>query len=228
VLGAGTGVLAGMGIVFSAWTGAAVMLLLLLLVSVRIKNVMTILILGMMFSSGLSAVISILQYFSGASALKSFVIWSMGSLSNVTVSDLRLMASVLVPGLLLALLSVKLLNGMLLGEEYARSMGLRIIRSRLLIFFSTSLLAGTVTAFCGPIGFIGIAVPHMARFITGSADHRVLVPASILLGMVVMTASDLIAQLPGSERMLPITAVTSLIGIPVVIWVVIRERKFIA
>jgi len=230
VLGAGSlavGWLSGLGLVFAAWAGAAAMLLLLLLVSLRIRNVMTILILGMMFSSGLSAIISILQYFSAASALKAFVIWSMGSLSNVTGSDLRLLLAVILPSLFLSLLSAKKLNGMLLGEEYARSMGVSITGTRLLIFFTTSVLAGTITAFCGPIGFIGIAVPHMARFLTSKADHRVLIPASILLGMIVMTLSDLVSQLPGSDRMLPINAVTSLIGIPVVIWVVIRERKFI-
>ncbi len=228
VLGTGSAIagwLSGMGIIFAAWVGAAAMLLLLLLVSLRIKSVMTILILGMMFSSGLSAVISVMQYFSGSAALKAFVIWSMGSLSNVTNDDLLLLLSVISITLILSLFSVKLLNGMLLGEEYAKSIGVSILRSRLLIFLTTSILAGTITAFCGPIGFIGIAVPHIARFLTDSSDHRVLLPATILLGMIVMISSDLISQLPGSDRMLPINAVTSLVGIPVVIWVVVRERK---
>lgn len=230
VMGAGSAAaafLSGLGIIFAAWLGAAAMLLLLLLVSLKIRSVMTILILGMMFGSGLSAIISIMQYFSASSGLKAFVIWSMGSLSNVTASDLKIFSWVIVPALLFSLLSVKTLNGLMLGEEYARSMGVRLLRSRLLVFTLTSLLAGTVTAFCGPIGFVGVAVPHMARFLTGSSDHKILLPASLLLGMLVMTASDLLAQLPGSERILPINAVTSLIGIPVVIWVVVRERKHI-
>jgi len=222
---AGTGFFANLGMFFAAWAGAAITLFLLLLVSLRIRNVMTILILGMMFSSGLSAVISIMQYFSGSSELKAFVIWSMGSLSNVTNNDLILLSVVIISGLILSLLSVKVLNGLLLGEEYARSMGVRIMRSRLFIFFITSLLAGTITAFCGPIGFIGIAVPHIARFLTGTSDHRVLLPATLIIGMLVMIASDLVSQLPGSDRMLPVNAVTSLIGIPGVIWVVIKERK---
>jgi len=120
---------------------------------------------------------------------------------------------------------VKVLNGLMLGEEYAVTMGIRIRRSRIIIFATTSILAGTITAFCGPIGFIGIAVPHMARFLFRQSDHRILMPATMLTGMVVLVLSDIISQLPGSEMVLPINAVTSLIGIPVVIWLVIMNRK---
>lgn len=226
VLGAGaTGIVATWSLAIAAWIGAGTVMLLLLIVSYRIKDVMTILILGIMFSSGLAAVISIMQYFSQASALKSFVIWSMGSLGNVTGSQLSIMTWAIAPVLLLALAYSKVLNGLMLGEEYAASMGIRIVRTRIIIFATTSILAGTITAFCGPIGFIGIAVPHMARFLFNRSDHRILIPATMLTGMVVMVVSDIVSQLPGTERILPINAVTSLIGIPVVVWLVIMNRK---
>ncbi len=226
VLGAGaTGIVATWSLAIAAWLGAGTVMLLLLFVSYRIKDVMTILILGIMFSSGLAAIISIMQYFSQASALKSFVIWSMGSLGNVTGAQLTIMVWAILPLLLITLAYSKVLNGLMLGEEYAQTMGIRIQRTRLIIFATTSILAGTITAFCGPIGFIGIAVPHMARFLLNRSDHRVLMPASMLTGMVVMVFSDIVSRLPGTERILPINAVTSLIGIPVVIWLVIMNRK---
>jgi len=226
VLGAGaTGIVATWSLAIAAWIGAGSVMLLLLFVSYRIKDVMIILILGIMFSSGLAAIISILQYFSQASALKSFVIWSMGSLGNVTGAQLTIMAWAILPLLIVTLGYSKVLNGLMLGEDYAITMGVRIRRSRLIIFATTSILAGTITAFCGPIGFIGIAVPHMTRFLLNRSDHRILIPASMLTGMVVMVFSDMVSRLPGTEQILPINAVTSLIGIPVVIWLVVMNRK---
>jgi len=226
VLGAGaTGLVATWSLALAAWMGAGFVMLLLLFVSQRIKDGLTILILGIMFSSGLSAVISIMQYFSRADALKSFVIWSMGSLGHVTGAQLWIMTLAIIPMLGFTLMSGKVLNGLLLGEDYAATMGVRIKRTRTIIFATTSLMAGTITAFCGPIGFIGIAVPHVARFVFRQSDHRILLPATMLTGMAIMVLSDLLSQLPGSERVLPINAVTSLIGIPVVIWLVIMNRK---
>ncbi len=226
VLGTGaTGLVATWNLAISAWIGAGMVMLLLLFVSFRIKDVMTILILGIMFSSGLAAVISIMQYFSQATALKSFVIWSMGSLGNVTGLQLTIMAWAILPLLLLSFAYSKVLNGLMLGEEYAVTMGIRLRRTRIIIFATPSILAGTITAFCGPIGFIGIAVPHIARFLFRQSDHKVLLPATILTGMVVLVLSDIISQLPGTDRVLPINAVTSLIGIPVVVWLVIVNRK---
>lgn len=226
VLGAGaTGLVATWSLAIAAWIGAGTVMLLLLFVSFRIKDVMTILILGIMFSSGLGAIISIMQYFSQAAALKSFVIWSMGSLGNVTGNQMTIMAWAIVPLLILTFTYSKTLNGLMLGEEYATTLGIKIRRTRIIIFAVTSILAGTVTAFCGPIGFIGIAVPHMARYLFNRSDHRILLPATMLTGMVVMVFSDVVSQLPGTERILPINAVTSLIGIPVVIWLVIVNRK---
>jgi len=226
VLGAGaTSIVATWSLAIAAWIGAGTVMMLLLFVSYRIKDVMTILILGIMFASGLAAIISIMQYLSEASALRSVVIWSMGSLGNVTGAQLTIMAWAILPLLLLTLAYSKVLNGLMLGEEYALSMGVRIQRTRLIIFATTSILAGTITAFCGPIGFIGIAVPHMTRFLLNRSDHRVLIPASMLTGMVVMVFSDIVSRLPGTDQILPINAVTSLIGIPVVIWLVVINRR---
>jgi iron complex transport system permease protein len=226
VLGAGaTGLVAAWSLALAAWLGAGVVMVLLMAVSFRIKDGLTILILGIMFSSGLAAVISIMQYFSHADALKSFVIWSMGSLGNLTGSQLGIMALAILPLLVLTTGYAKVLNGLMLGEEYAATMGIRIIRARTLILATTSIMAGSVTAFCGPVGFIGIAVPHIARFLFRKGDHRILLPATMITGMVTLVLSDIISQLPGTERVLPINAVTSLIGIPVVIWLVVMNRK---
>ena len=207
----------------AAWLGAALVLLIVMAVSRRIKDIMVILILGMMFSSGVGAVVQILQYLSNEAALKSFVVWTMGSLGDVTLGQLGLLLPAVVLGLVLAVAVIKPLNLLLLGENYARTMGLDIRRSRQLIFLSTTLLAGTVTAFCGPIGFIGLAVPHVARILFADADHRILVPASILTGIVVMLLCDVLAKL----LTFPINTITALLGIPIVIWVVIRNKSIV-
>jgi iron complex transport system permease protein len=217
--------LRNVGIVGSAWIGGALILLVIMAVSARLKDIMAILILGMMFGSAASAVVQILQYLSTDSALKSFVIWTMGSLGGVSLAQLGLMSGIVLAGLILSVYLIKPLNLLLLGENYARTMGLNVRITRLLLFVSTTLLAGTVTAFCGPIGFIGIAVPHVARMLTGNADHRILMPASILLGSVTMLLCDIIAQLPGREMVLPVNTVTALLGIPIVVLVIVRNRK---
>ena len=170
------------GVVGAAWAGSALILAAVTAVTARIKDIMVVLILGMMFGSVAGAFVEMLQYFSSESALKSFVIWTMGSLGGVTAGQLAIMAVVVAAGLSLSVLSIKPLNALLLGENYARSMGVDIGRSRMIIFVSTILLAGTVTAFCGPIGFVGLAVPHVARMLFAEADHRVLMPASMLTG----------------------------------------------
>jgi iron complex transport system permease protein len=209
-----------------AWAGSFLVMMLVLYVSVRVNDIMTLLILGILFTSAVTSVVSILQYFSSESMLKAFIIWTMGSLGSVTKSQLAVMVPATVAGILLAFFKVKDLNAFLLGEDYARSLGVSIKRSRILIFLSTSLLAGTITAFCGPIGFIGIAVPHICRVLFKTANHLVLVPAVILTGSVVMLISDIISQLPGMQTTLPINSVTALIGIPVIIWMIVKNRKF--
>ena len=201
--------------------GAALVLLVVMAVSRRIKDIMVILILGMMFGSGISSVVEILQYLSSEAALKSFVIWTMGSLGDVTGGNLALMLPVIAAGLVLSVAAIKPLNLLLLGENYARTMGLNVQRTRTLLFLSTVLLAGTVTAFCGPVGFIGLAVPHLARMLFASADHRILMPGSMLAGAALLLVCDLISK----TLALPINTVTALMGIPVVIIVVVRNRN---
>lgn len=210
-----------LGIAGAAWLGAALVLLIVMTVSRRIKDIMVILILGMMFGSGISSIVEILQYLSSEAALKSFVIWTMGSLGDVTGGNLALMLPVVAAGLVLSIAAIKPLNLLLLGENYARTMGLNVQRTRTLLFLSTVLLAGTVTAFCGPVGFIGLAVPHLARMLFASADHRILMPGSMLAGAALLLVCDLISK----TLALPINTVTALMGIPVVIIVVVRNRN---
>lgn len=216
----GSSLIASFGMAGAAWVGAAVILTMVAVLSRRIKDIMVILILGMMCSSGIDAVVQILQYLSSEGALKSFVIWTMGSLGDVTTPQLALLAVAVVIGLVLAVAVIKPLNLLLLGEQYARTMGLNIRRTRRMVFLSTTLLAGTVTAFCGPVGFIGLAVPHLARMLFREADHRILIPASALTGSAVLLVCDLISKL----FTLPINTVTALMGIPIVVWVVWRHK----
>ena len=219
------GVIGNWVIVIAAWLGSGLILFLILAVSVRVKDIMTILILGIMFGSATSAIVSILQYFSNESMLKAFIVWTMGSLGGVSMSQLKVLIPSVVIGLSITFLSIKMLNAMLVGENYAKSMGLNIRLSRFLIFFSTSLLAGSITAFCGPIGFIGIAVPHIARIVFKTANHNSLLPGSMLIGGIVLLLSDLISQLPGKETTLPINSITAMVGIPIVIWIIIKNEK---
>lgn len=224
-LGAALVVLAGVGssigMAGAAWLGAALVLVVIAAVGDRVKDIMVILILGMMFSSGVGAIVQILQYLSKEESLKTFVIWTMGSLGDVTAQQLAVLAPSVLAGLLLSVWTVKPLNLLLFGEEYAVTMGLNIRRSRALLFLSTTLLAGTVTAFCGPIGFIGIAMPHVTRMLLRDSDHRVLVPASILSGASVLLLCDLVSKL----FTLPVNAITALLGIPIVVWVVLRNKS---
>lgn len=224
-LGVALVVLAGVGSSFgvagAAWIGSAAVLAIIAVVGQRIKDIMVILILGIMFSSGVGAVVQILQYISKEDSLKAFVIWTMGSLGDVTWSQMGVFAVSVATGMLLAVMSVKPLNMLLLGEEYAMTMGLDMRRTRGLLFLSTTLLAGTVTAFCGPIGFIGLAMPHVTRAFFDNSDHRVLVPGTMLSGGAVMLLCDIVSKM----YVLPVNAITALLGIPIVVWVVLRNKS---
>ena len=225
-LGVALVVLAGAGgamsVAGAAWTGAAAVLLLLAIVARRVRNITVILILGIMFSSGVSAVVQILQYLSDEQSLKTFVIWTMGSLADVTPTRLAILAPSVLVGLVLAMACVKPLNLLLFGEDYARTVGARLGRCRTMVFISTTLLAGTVTAFCGPVGFVGLAMPHVCRALSGSSDHRVLMPLCIMAGAAVMLLCDLLSKVYA----LPVNAITSVLGVPVVVWVVLRYQSF--
>lgn len=214
------GVAGPMGIAGAAWAGAAVVLVAIAVMARRVRDIMVILVLGMMFSSGVSAVVQVLQYLSDDASLKNFVIWTMGSLGDVTVGQLAWFVPAVAVGLVVAWCSCKPLNQLLLGEEYARTMGLDVKASRFMILMATTLLAGTVTAFCGPIGFIGLAVPHVARAMVRRSDHRTLLPATLLTGAALMLLCDIISK----SFTMPVNAITALMGIPVVIWIVLRNR----
>ena len=218
------GVGSSIGIAGAAWLGAAIVLVVIAAVGHRIKDIMVILILGMMFSSGIGAIVQILQYVANDESLKMFVIWTMGSLGDVTFNQLAVLIPSIIAGLLLAVITIKPLNLLLFGEEYAVTMGLNVRRSRGLLFLSTTLLAGTVTAFCGPIGFIGLAMPHVTRMLFRNRDHRVLVPGTVLSGASVLLLCDLVSKL----FTLPINAITALLGIPIVVWVVLRNKSVTA
>lgn len=224
LLGAGLSSTAlSLGIAGAAWVGAAAVLVAVGIVSRWVKNILGVLIIGVMFGYVASAIIQILQYLSSAESLKLFSLWSMGAIGNVTAPKAAVMAVIVAAGLVLAVISIKPLNLLLLGEDYARSMGLDVRRSRTLIFTSVTLLAGTTTAFCGPVGFIGLAVPHVARMIFANADHRVLLPGSIVVGMDMMLVCDILAK----NLVLPVNSITALMGIPVILWVIFRNLRIV-
>jgi ABC-type Fe3+-siderophore transport system permease subunit len=204
--------------------GACLVLSVVSLVAWRVKDSMTLLIVGLMFGSAVSAVISILSYFSKAEALKLFTVWSMGSLGALGWAQVGILAVLIAIGGVPVIGSIKSYNALLLGETYAKSMGIRTAKMRWLMIGSTGLLAGGVTAFCGPIAFVGIAVPHLARIVCKSSDHRVLFPASALIGAIMLLLCDSVGQLPGYASTLPINAVTSLVGAPIVIGLILKRN----
>ena len=214
-------------IVIAASLGSFIVLLAVMIVSSKVRDTMAILIIGLMFGSITAAVVSVLSYFSSAEQLQQYVFWGFGSLGNLSWNELFIFFIIYCFGIILTIVSIKALNTFLLGENYAKSLGLNIKQSRLLIIIATSLLAGTITAFAGPIAFIGLAIPHMTRQLFNTSNHKILLPAVFLFGAIVMLICDSIAQLPSSDYTLPINAITSLIGAPVVIWLLVRQRKMI-
>ena len=214
-------------IVIAASLGSFLVLLAVLLVSSKVRDTMAILIIGLMFGSITAAIVSVLSYFSSAEQLQQYIFWGFGSLGNLSWYELLIFSTIILIGIVLSIFSIKALNTLLLGENYAKSLGLNIKQSRLIIIIATSLLAGTITAFAGPIAFIGLAIPHITRQIFTTSNHKILLPAVLLLGAIVMLICDSIAQLPTSDYMLPINAITSLFGAPVVVWLLVRKRKMI-
>ncbi len=222
------------GIIFSQWgvviassLGSLLVLMAVMLASVKLKDTMAILIIGLMFASLTSAIVSVLAYFSPAAQLQQYVFWSYGSVGDLSWNELGILSLFWLFGVTIALFSIKNLNSLLLGEQYARSLGMNIGRNRTVLIISTSILAGSITAFAGPVAFVGMAVPHLIRQIIPVNDHRILLPAVILGGAILMLLCDTVAQMPGSDFTLPINAVTSLVGAPVVIWLLVRKRKFL-
>tara|TARA_B100000949_G_scaffold175745_2_gene156523 strand:+ start:658 stop:1650 length:993 start_codon:yes stop_codon:yes gene_type:complete len=205
--------------------GSFLVLLIVMIVAQRVKDTMALLIIGLMFGSITSAIVSVLAYFSSAEDLQRFNFWSFGSVGNLSINQLFLLGSIVAVGVLLSIVSIKSLNAFLLGENYARSLGVSLKKSRMTIIIATGLLAGGITAFAGPIAFVGLAVPHLTRQIFDTMEHKVLIPAVMLCGAILMLLCDTLAQLPNSASVLPINAITSLVGAPVVIWLLVRKRK---
>lgn len=222
---AGVGLSGDLMLATAAALGAGLAMFLVLVVARRVESSMTLLILGLLFGYVTNALVSILLFFAVPERIQAYTNWTFGSFSGVTWGQMKILAPAVLAGLLLALALAKSLNALLLGENYARSMGLHLSRVRTWIILSTAILAGTVTAFCGPLVFIGIAVPHLCRSLFNTSDHRLLLPGVILMGAVVALSAAVIAEVPGSNIVLPLNAVTSLFGAPIVIWVILRQRN---
>jgi iron complex transport system permease protein len=219
--------LSSYGIILASCIGSFLILLLVLLVSHRLRDTMTILIVGLMFSSFTSAIVSVLTYFSSAEQLQKFTFWSLGSIGNISWQNIGILTFAIAIGLFISLLSIKSLDALLLGENYAKSLGLKIKKSRRMIILSTSILAGSITAFAGPIAFVGLAVPHLSKLLFQTSNHRILILSTILIGAIIMLFCDMVSQMPGFDFTLPINAITSIVGAPVVIWLLIRKNRLV-
>lgn len=233
ILGAGflplsisTFFLSNYGLVLASSLGSFLVLLAVLLVSQQLKDTMAILIVGLMFGSFTSAIVSVLSYFTSAEKLQKFTFWSMGSISNLSWHEISLLTLFVLIGISISFLVIKPLNALLLGEKYAQSIGIDYKKTRLIIIIATSILAGSITAFAGPIAFVGLAVPHIAKLVFQTSNHFVLFWSTLLLGAIVMLSCDIIAQVPGNDMTLPINAITSVMGAPVVIWLLVRKKRF--
>ncbi|NCC99273.1 MAG: iron ABC transporter permease [Bacteroidia bacterium] len=214
----------GWGQVIAAIIGASIILMLVLGTSVKINDTVSLLIVGMMFGSLSGAVVNILQSISNPDALKIYIVWTMGSLSSVTWNYMYVMAPILIFGMLISFALQKKLNAMLLGENYARGLGISVFWTRLAIIFATCLLAGASTAFTGPIAFVGIAVPHIIRGIFKTSDHRIILPGCIIGGAALLLICDIASQLPGTGYSLPINSISAIVGAPIILWVIIKNR----
>lgn len=219
--------LSSYGIILASCLGSFLVMLLVLIVSQRLRDTATILIVGLMFSSFTGAIVSVLTYFSSAEQLQKFTFWSMGNLGNLSWQNILILFISVLIGLLLSIISIKSLDALLLGENYAKSLGLNIKKSRYIIIIATCILAGSITAFAGPIAFVGLAVPHLAKLLFQTSNHKILFWSTILIGGILMLFCDMISQLPGLDFTLPINAITSIIGAPIVIWLLICKKNLV-
>ncbi len=214
-----------LSIAIAASIGSALIFMVVLAVANRVKDNTSLLLIGLMIGAATSSLVSVLQFTSRSEDQHYFLVWTFGSMGGLNWQEIYLLGSIFLIGIVLSLLLSKSLNAWLLGDNYAQALGIRLQRARVLLIICTSLLAGSVTAFCGPIAFIGLAIPHLARLVINTTNHKILIPGVVLTGAAVMLFCDTIAQLPGSSFVLPINAITSLIGAPVVIWVIVRSKK---
>jgi len=221
----GVALISSWSVTIASSLGSFLVLSVVMIAIKKIRNTMSILIIGLMFGSISAAIINVLSYFSSAELLQQFIFWSFGSLGNLSWQELSVFAFVLFGSILLLMTSIKPLNGLLLGENYAISMGINLKKTRYLVLIITSLMTGVITAFSGPIAFIGLAVPHLTKLLFDTSNHKILIPAVAVCGAILMLVCDTIAQVPNSEYTLPINAITSLFGAPIVIWLLIRKQK---
>jgi iron complex transport system permease protein len=211
--------------VIGASLGSAGVFVIVLIISQRLGDNTSLLIIGLMLGAATASFVSVLQFLSKAEDTQAYLLWTFGSLGSLNWLEIQVLSVILIAGTALAFISVKSLNAWLLGDNYARSIGVHLNRSRLLIILSTSILTGSVTAFCGPIAFVGLAVPHLTKLIIKTHNHRVLLPAVMLSGAGLMLFCDILSQLPGTTYVLPINAITAMIGAPVVIWIVLKAKR---
>ncbi len=211
--------------VLASSLGAGGVFAIVLLVAQRLRDNTSLLIIGLMIGAASASLVSVLQFLSKAEDQQAYLLWTFGSLGTLNWTEIQILSIILLCGILIGMFSVKSLNAWLLGDNYAKSLGISIPRSRFFIILSASILTGGVTAFCGPIAFVGLAVPHLAKLVIKTHNHKVLLPAVIITGAILMLACDLLAQVPGSSYVLPINAITALIGAPVVIWIVLRAKR---
>jgi len=214
------------GIVLASSLGSFLVFLTVILVSQKMKDTLSILIIGLMFGSFTSALVSVLSYFTTAEKLQKFTFWSMGSISNLSWNEISLLGIIILIGITLSYMIIKPLDALLLGEKYAQSIGVNYKKTKIIIVIATSILAGSSTAFAGPIAFIGLAVPHIAKILFQTSRHHILFLSTIFIGSITMLVCDTIAQVPGYELTLPINAVTSIVGAPIVIWLIVRKKQF--
>ncbi|MBS9389681.1 MAG: iron ABC transporter permease [Dolichospermum sp. WA123] len=219
------GIIGDFSLVIAASFGAASVLGLMLVVSRRVQDTMTLLILGLLFGYATSAMVSILLQFSSQERIQSYIMWTFGSFTGVTWQQLAILTPVICVGLLIAVLQSKSLNALLLGESYARSLGLTVQKTRFSVISSASILAGAITAFCGPIAFLGVAIPHLCRSLFNTSDHRILIPSVIIMGAILALFADLVSQILINKMVLPLNAITALIGTPVVTWVILQRNS---
>lgn len=212
------------GILIGAFLGSLLVLLMVFFVASKLKDTMSILIVGLMFSSLTSAIINVLTSFSSAEQLQKFTFWTLGSLGNLNPFQVYLLTGIIGFGIVLSFTIIKPLDGLLLGENYARSLGISIKKTRNISIIATSLLAGTITAFVGPIAFIGLAIPHLSKLLFQTSQHKTLFIATLLLGAITMLVCDTISQMPNQDFTIPINAITSILGAPVVIWLIIKKK----
>ena len=220
--------LSSFGIIIASSLGSFIVLVSILVIAKRLRDTMAILIVGLMFGSLTSAIVGCLTYFSSAEQLQKFTFWSLGNLGNLTWNSIAILCFCVVLGLVLSVFSIKPLNALLLGENYARSLGINYKKTKYIILFATSILAGSITAFVGPIAFIGLAVPHIAKLVFQTSNHKILFWSTLLFGAIIMLICDFISQVPGTEIILPINAITSIFGAPIVIWLLVRKRKMMS